>query len=120
MKEIYAVIRPEKDRETKMALSKMGITACTTVRVLGRGRQGGLRYGAQTSARSLQSLPHGMKYLSKKLLYLVVEEDVLDIAIETIIRINQTGSYGDGKIFVCGMENAVRIRTGEESLAAIG
>ena len=120
MKEVYAIIRPEKDRQTKIALAKLGLAACTTLRVLGRGRQGGLQYNHQGNGKSSNLFSHGMKYLSKKLIYLVVDDDSLDLVVETLIRINQTGGYGDGKIFVCDVENAVRIRTGEESLAAIG
>ncbi len=119
MREIYAVIRPEKDRSTKAALAKLGITAYTSLRVLGRGRQGGLRYGTETNSNGKQKSLPGIKYLPKKLLYLVVDEGQADLAIETIIKANQSGDYGDGKIFVCDVENAVRIRTGEQQTAAV-
>ncbi len=117
MKEIYAIIRPGKDRETKEVLAKLGMMAYTTFRVLGRGEQGGLRY-QNDGAPSAKSIP-GMKFLSKKLLYLVVDEGLVDIAVEAIIRTNQSGEYGDGKIFVCEIDNAVRIRTAEENVTAL-
>ena len=119
MKEIYAIVRPDRDRQTKAALAQAGITACTTVRVLGRGRQGGLRYeengGKEHSPRSMI----GMRYLPKKLLYVVVDDGLYEVAVEAIIKANQTGAYGDGKIFVCEIENAIRVRTAEESVAAV-
>ncbi len=117
MKEIYAIIRPGKDRQTKEALAKLGLSSYTTFRVLGRGEQGGLRY--ETNGAPPAKIPPGMKFLPKRLLYLVVDEGLFDIAIEAIIRANQTGSYGDGKIFACEIENAVRIRTAEESVTAL-
>ena len=117
MKEIYVIIRPTKDRQTKEALAKLGLSAYTPFRVLGRGGQGGLRY--ETNGVPQTKTPPGMKFLPKRLLYLVVDEGLFDVAIEAIIRANQTGSYGDGKIFVCEVENAVRIRTAEESVTAL-
>ena len=113
MKEITAILRPRKDRETKQALSRIGVTTCTMRRVFGRGRQRGLRYS--TDPASVPAVEQvAMRYLPKKMLYLVVTDQQARAAVQTIIRVNQTGQYGDGKIFVSDCEAVRRIRTGEE------
>ena len=118
MKEIDAVIRPRKDRETKEALARIGVYTCTTRRVYGRGRQRGLRYNVNPA--SIPAAEHvAMRYLPKKMMYLVVNDRQVRPTLQTIIRVNQTGQYGDGKIFVMGFENVVRIRTNESAEAAV-
>ena len=118
MKEIIAVIRPGKDRETKQALAKIGCPTFTSVRVKGRGKQRGLRYSALTSDAAAPQFVV-MKYLPKKMLYLVVNNRQIKPALQAIIRVNQTGQYGDGKIFVMETGEVCRIRTGEKGEAAI-
>ena len=118
MKEIFAIIRPGKDRDTKDALAKIGCLTFTSVRVKGRGRQRGLRYSAPMGQNGA-SLPAAMHYLPKKLLYMVVSDRQIKPAIQAIIRINQTNHYGDGKIFVLEANEVKRIRTGEKGEAAI-
>ena len=119
MKEIVTVIRPGKDRETKRALAKIGCFACTSVRVFGRGRQRGLKYGGAQGSGAGAAEGIVMKYLPKKMLSLVVDERQTRSVVETLIRVNQTGQYGDGKIFVLEVKETYRIRTGEKGRAAI-
>ena len=118
MKEIVAIIRPGKDRETKEALAKIGCLAITSVRVRGRGKQRGLKYSALDSDVNIPQFVV-MKYLPKKWLYLVVNDQQVRPAVQTIIRANQTGQYGDGKIFVLPAEEATRIRTAEKGEGAL-
>ncbi len=118
MTEIIAIIRPGKDRETKQALGKIGCLAMTSVRVHGRGRQRGLRYSSLATDSATPQFVI-MKYLPKKLLYLVVNDPVAKVVVQTIIRVNQTGQHGDGKIFVSGMKESYRVRTGEKGEAAL-
>ncbi len=118
MKEIYAMIRPGKDRQTKEALAKIGCATFTSVRVKGRGRQRGLRYSAPGEGAGAASSVN-MHFLPKKLLYMVVSDRQIRPAIQAIIRMNQTGQYGDGKIFVTDAEEVRRIRTGEKGEEAI-
>ena len=118
MKEIIAIIRPGKDRETKLALAKIGCLAMTTVRVRGRGKQRGLRYSALTSDVPVPQFVL-MKYLPKKLICLVVNDALVRPAVQCIVRVNQTGQYGDGKVFVMGTRQAHRIRTGETGEVAV-
>ena len=118
MKEIIAIVRPGKDRETKEALSKIGCLAMTSMRVCGRGRQRGLRYSALANDSEVPQFVV-MNYLPKKLIYLVVNDALVKVAIQTIIRVNQTGQHGDGKIFVLEMKEVCRIRTGEKGEVAV-
>ncbi len=113
-----AVIRPGKDRQTKEALAKIGCLAMTTVRVRGRGKQRGLKYSALTNDSSVPQFVV-MKYLPKKMFFLTVNDALVKPAIQAIIRVNQTGEHGDGKIFVLKMKDAVRIRTGEKGEATV-
>lgn len=106
MKEIIAIIRPNKGKETKERLSENGFYAYSTMRVFGRGKERGLRYASGREA--------GMRFLPKRLFYIVAADEDVGRVIDIIIKANTTGQYGDGKIFVIGIDSAVRIRTGEE------
>ena len=118
MKEIFAIIRPGKDRETKEALSRVGCLAMTSFRVRGRGKQRGLKYSALTSDSEIPQFVV-MKYLAKKMIYLVVNDPLVKTVVQTLIRVNQTGQYGDGKIFVLDLNEACRIRTREKGEMAL-
>jgi nitrogen regulatory protein PII 2 len=117
MKEILAVLRPRKDRETKLALEKLGIFTCTTRRVYGRGRQRGLRYTVDPAALPAERV--SMQYLPKKMLYIVVEDHQVSPAVRAMMKVNRTGQFGDGKIFVMDCGDAVRVRTGEKGGKAL-
>jgi nitrogen regulatory protein PII len=105
VKEIIAIIRPEKAMETKLALEKAGVSGYTTSRVLGRSRQGGLRYARKWFRRSAD-----IRFLPKRLFWIVVEDHQLPMVMDAFLSANQTGKIGDGKIFVLPVEEAVRIR----------
>ena len=118
MTEIYAMIRPGKDRETKQALEKLGCLAFTSVRAQGRGKQRGLRYSTTVGDSQIPQFVI-MKYLPKKLLYLAVNDSLVKTVVQTIIRVNQTGQHGDGKIFISKLKECVHIRTGEKGEATL-
>ncbi len=118
MTEITAIIRPGKDHETKTALGRIGCLAMTSVRVHGRGKQRGLRYSTLAGDSALPQFV-AIKYLPKKLLYLVVGDSLVKIVVQTIIRVNQTGQHGDGKIFISEVKEGYRVRTGEKGEAAV-
>ena len=61
----------------------------------------------------------GMRYVPKRLLSVIVPDAAVDKVKDAIVAVNQTGQIGDGRIFVCPIENAVRLRTGEEGVQAI-
>ncbi|HKC45157.1 MAG TPA: P-II family nitrogen regulator [Burkholderiales bacterium] len=112
MKKIEAVIKPFKLDEVREALAEVGVTGLTVTEVKGFGRQKGhteLYRGAE----------YVVDFLPKVKLEVVVVENLLDQAIEAIVKAARTGKIGDGKIFVTSVDHVVRIRTGETNEAAI-
>jgi nitrogen regulatory protein PII 2 len=67
----------------------------------------------------LESTPGRSKYVPKRLVSLIVPDEDADLVVKAIIKVNQTNQFGDGRVFVCPIENVVRIRTDEEGEAAI-
>lgn len=123
MKEILAIIRMNRMNETKRALSDEGISSLTARKVIGRGK-GKVDYlllqGAQEGHdEAINQLGPGPKLIPKRMLTIVVPKDKVDLVARTIIRVNKTGSPGDGKIFVGPVTDAIRVRTGETGDAAI-
>ncbi|HEY5652758.1 MAG TPA: P-II family nitrogen regulator [Pontiella sp.] len=118
MKEVMAVIRMNKINDTKRALNEAGISSFTaTGRVLGRGK-GLIDYrilqGAEEGApEAIAQLGEGPRMVPKRLITIVVSDEWVDTTVETIIKTNQTGNAGDGKIFVLPIMEATRVRTGE-------
>ena len=102
MKEVVAVVRPERREATLAAMREAGITEVLHVRVMGRGRQQGLQY----LRRAQGEQESGMAYLSKRMVSWLVPDDQVAEMVQTLIRINQTGNHGDGKIFVCPVDEA--------------
>lgn len=124
MKEVIAIIRRHKLQETKTGLLGIGIPALTMVSVEGRGKQKGLpgwNYELDPTLTEIEEKNTGvnMRFIPKRMIYAVVDNDNVPKVVETIIRINQSGHIGDGKIFVCPVENAIRVRTGEHGEYAL-
>lgn len=122
MKEIIAVIRPKKMNEMKKALDSLGFPSLTAVPVLGRGKQKGLAGEVNIEYRpGILDNPKlsGMKYIPKRLLSVVVPDSAVDSVLKALIQVNQTGQIGDGKIFICPLEDAVRVRTDETGNSAV-
>jgi nitrogen regulatory protein PII 2 len=125
MKEIIAIIRPKKVGPTKEALAKLDVPSVTAVSVLGRGRQRGMAGELDIEIRPevvTQGISAGLKYMQyipKRLLSVVVCDEDVDTLVETIIQVNQTSQIGDGKIFICPVDDAIRIRTDEKGDQAI-
>jgi nitrogen regulatory protein P-II 1 len=112
MKKIEAVIKPFKLDEVRESLSEIGVTGLTVTEVKGFGRQKGhteLYRGAE----------YVVDFLPKVKVEIVIQNDMVDRAIEAIIKAARTGKIGDGKIFVYPVEQVVRIRTGETGEAAV-
>ena len=106
MKKIEAIIKPFKLDEVKDALASLGITGLTTIEVKGFGRQKGhkeLYRGAE----------YDIEFLPKIKFEVVVPDDAVEKVIEAIVSSARTGRFGDGKILVMPVGEAVRIRTGE-------
>lgn len=112
MKLITCIIRPEKLDAVKDALDKQGVVGMTVADVRGFGRQKG-------QVEHYRGGEYVIRFLPKVRLDLVVQSDQVNGAVETIRKVAGTGKIGDGKIFVIDVENAIRIRTGEEGTKAL-
>ena len=112
MKEIIAILRPGKAKVTKQRLAEKGFVAYTEYRVSGRGKQKGLRYLPEDESS-------GIPFLPKRMITVFVNDEDMDPVVALFIEANKTGEIGDGKIFVCPAEEAIRIRTDERSRAAL-
>ncbi len=112
MKKVEAIIKPFKLDEVKQALHEVGIKGITVVEAKGFGRQKGhteLYRGAE----------YVVDFLPKVKIEVVMEDSMVERAIEAIQQSAHTGRIGDGKIFVSSIEEAIRIRTGERGPDAI-
>ena len=112
MKKIEAIIKPFKLDEVREALSEIGVNGLTVTEVKGFGRQKGhteLYRGAE----------YVVDFLPKIKIELVVTDEMVEAAMEAIIKSAHTGKIGDGKIFVSGIEQVIRIRTGETGESAV-
>ena len=115
LKEVVAIIRPQRWDSTKRRVQRLPVQAFTHARVLGRGRERGLRYLPRKGAVSGM----GVRYLPKRMISWIVEETQVEPLVQAIIESNQTSQLGDGKIFVLPVEEAVRIRTSESGVEAL-
>jgi len=112
MKKIEAIIKPFKLDEVKEALHEIGLKGMTVLEAKGFGRQKGhteLYRGAE----------YVVDFLPKVKLEIVVEDEMLDRAVEAIQTSAHTGRIGDGKIFIVPIEDSIRVRTGERGHDAI-
>jgi len=121
MKLILAIIRIAKMNETKIALSDAGLPSFTAMGVMGRGYGRGLgptfaatKADPDNKELLVQLASSEPRLKSKRMITLVVTDDKKDLAVETIIKVNQTANSGDGKIFVVDAIDSVRVRTGEK------
>ena len=112
MKKIEAIIKPFKLDEVKDALNQIGLKGITVLEAKGFGRQKGhteLYRGAE----------YVVDFLPKVKIELIIEDEMVEKAVEAIRSSAQTGRIGDGKSFVSSIEDAIRIRTGERGDAAV-
>ena len=112
MKQITAIVKPFKLEEVREALAECGVTGLTVTEVKGFGRQKGhteLYRGAE----------YVVDFLPKVKIEAAIADDLVERVIEAIEGAARTGKIGDGKIFVSGLEQVVRIRTGETGQDAL-
>ena len=112
MKKIEAIIKPFKLDDVREALTEIGITGMTVTEVKGFGRQKG-------HTEIYRGAEYAVDFLLKVKLELILPEEMVERAIETIVETARSGKIGDGKIFVYPVEQVIRIRTGETDHAAI-
>ncbi|HIJ60042.1 MAG TPA: P-II family nitrogen regulator [Nitrospirae bacterium] len=137
MKEITAIIRRDKVPETKTALSEIGFPSMTVQSCEGRGKQKGamcaemdsempdvfctaVKLKPTPSSYALEhALPKIAMFVPKKMITMIVPDDKVDEIVNVIVKTNQSGQRGDGKIFVSPIEFALRVRTGERDCDAV-
>jgi nitrogen regulatory protein PII 2 len=137
MREITAIIRRDKLPVTKKALEDVGYPSLSIQSVEGRGKQKGamcaemdsempdsfctgVKLSPTPSTYALEhTLPKVALFVPKRLITMVVPEEAVQAIVESIIKVNQSGDHGDGKVFVSPVEGALRIRTDETDVAAI-
>ena len=112
MKKIEAIIKPHKLDDVKEKLSEMGITGMTITEVKGFGRQRGHK-------EIYRGAEYHIDFIPKVKMELVLDDDKVASAVDTIVEAARTGAIGDGKIFVLPVEESVRIRTGERGGEAL-
>lgn len=112
MKKVEAIIRHFKLEDVKNALTAQGIQGMTITEVRGFGRQKG-------HTEMYRGTEYAVDFVPKVKVEVVVPNEGVQRAIETVMRAAQTGQIGDGKIFVINLDDAVRIRTGETGEEAV-
>jgi len=112
MKKIEAIIKPFRLEEVKEALAGLGIEGMTVTEVKGFGRQKG-------HTEIYRGSEYTVDFLPKIKIELVLADERAKEAVDAIIKGAKTGKIGDGKVFISGIDNAVRIRTGETGEQAV-
>jgi nitrogen regulatory protein P-II 1 len=112
MKKIEAIIRPHLLEAVKDSLQALGVQGMTISEVKGFGRQKG-------HTELYRGNEYKVDFISKLKVEVVLDDELASAAIDAICRVARTGKFGDGKIFVFEVEEAIRIRTGEHGVNAV-
>ena len=112
MKKIEAIIRPEKLGDVRGALEDIGYPGMTISDVRGHGKQRGL-------TQRWRGQEYKVEFLPKLKLEIVVLDQDVGQTLNAVLRSARTGEIGDGKIFVMPIDNAIRVRTGDDGEDAI-
>jgi nitrogen regulatory protein PII 2 len=148
MKLIIGVVRDDRVEETKRALDAVGLRGVTFLYVTGRGQQKGrinVREQGESMNRNMRMQITGILpgagsadtgnggnesvevrdteiafgFLPKRMLMIVADDEEVSPVVQAIVNANQTGRLGDGRIFICPMIGAIRVRTGEQGDKAL-
>ena len=109
MKLLKAIIRPSKVDDVKDALARLNISGMTVTEVRGHGKQKG-------HTAIYRGKEYNVNLLPKMQIEVVVTDTIADDAIRAIVEAARTGEIGDGRVFVLPVEQAYRIRTGEQDI----
>jgi Nitrogen regulatory protein PII len=112
MKKVEAVIRPHLLDAVRNALHEVNVTGMTISEVQGYGRQKG-------HTETYRGTEYQIEFIPKIKIEVVVSEEIENSVVEAIMKTARTGKFGDGKIFVLELDDAIRIRTGERGEAAL-
>jgi nitrogen regulatory protein P-II 1 len=112
MKKIESIIRPHLLDAVKNALQEIGVMGMTVTEVRGFGRQKG-------HTEMYRGSEYRIDFLPKIKIEVVLPDEMVDAAVDAILRVARTGKFGDGKIFILPVAEAIRIRTGERGEQAL-
>jgi nitrogen regulatory protein P-II 1 len=112
MKKIESIIRPHLLEGVKDSLQALGVQGMTISEVKGFGRQKG-------HTEVYRGSEYKVEFVPKVKVEVVVDDEIVENVVEAIVKAARTGKFGDGKIFVLPVEEAIRIRTGEHGLNAV-
>lgn len=123
MKEVMAIVRQNKVNATKEALAEAGIPAFTCRKVLGRGKKlidmtllrDIVESGEIPPTPAGEYLSETNRLISKRVFTIIVEDQDVELVVNTVMETNSTGNPGDGKIFVLPIFEAYRVRDGEKA-----
>lgn len=112
MKKLEIIIKPEKLEDLKTILDESGVNGLNIVNIMGYGNQKGI-------VKKYRGAEYRVNLLSKIKVETVLSDEKAEEIVEKVVNEIQTGNYGDGKIFVLDVQDAVRIRTGERGSEAL-
>jgi len=112
MKLITAVVKPHQVEAVKEVLAGLGVQGMTVTEAQGFGRQGG-------HTETYRGTEYKVSFTPKSRIDIVVDDDQVEPATDSIVAAARTGKIGDGKIWVSNVESLVRIRTGEQGSDAV-
>ncbi|HCD44939.1 MAG TPA: transcriptional regulator [Lachnoclostridium sp.] len=112
MKKIEAYIRPEKLEEIKEIMDKLNLNGLSVMQVMGCGNQKGW-------TEFVRGVEVDYNFLTKIKIETVVSDEQAEAVVACIVEKAYTGEFGDGKIFISEVQDAIRIRTGERGVAAV-
>ena len=112
MRKIESIIRPHLLEAVKSALQEIGVMGMTITEIKGFGRQKG-------HTETYRGSEYKIDFLPKVKIEVVLPLEMVDLAIDAIMKTAKTGKFGDGKIFVIPVEEVIRIRTGERGELAL-
>jgi nitrogen regulatory protein P-II 1 len=112
MKKVETVIRPHLLEAVKNALQEAGVVGMTVTEAKGFGRQKG-------HTETYRGSEYQVEFVPKVKIEVALPDELLDQAVEAILRTARTGKFGDGKVFITDLQDVVRIRTGERGELAL-
>jgi nitrogen regulatory protein P-II 1 len=112
MKKVEGIVRPHLLEAVKNALQEVGVVGMTVSEVKGFGRQKG-------HTETYRGSEYKVEFLPKIKIEVVVPDELVEQAVEAVLKTAKTGKFGDGKVFVSSLVDVVRIRTGERGEAAL-
>ncbi|HEY8231673.1 MAG: P-II family nitrogen regulator [Vicinamibacterales bacterium] len=112
MKKLEAIVRPHLLEEVKTALQEVGIVGMTVTEVKGFGRQKG-------HTETYRGSEYKVEFLPKVKIEVALGDEIVEQAVEAVLKTAKTGKFGDGKVFVSSLDEVVRIRTAERGESAL-